>query len=89
MKHVNGTPESPSKRTELDVPEELDDLILACLAKKPDDRPQDARELSERLAACHVETPWTPDRAEKWWQTHMPQAAAPLAEQTAKARRSS
>ncbi|MFH1531138.1 MAG: serine/threonine-protein kinase [Pseudomonadota bacterium] len=34
---------------EIAIPEELDHLVLRCLAKRPDDRPQSARELREAL----------------------------------------
>jgi eukaryotic-like serine/threonine-protein kinase len=70
--HSSEQPLPPSKRTELPIPRELDDLVLALLAKDPADRPQDAAELALRLAAVPLATPWTPQRAEAWWQTHLP-----------------
>ena len=48
--HANATPVPPSQRSELEIPAELDRIILACLAKYPEDRPQTAAELSRRLA---------------------------------------
>ena len=35
----------PSQRTELPIPRELDELVLACLEKDPKRRPQNAEEL--------------------------------------------
>lgn len=37
-------------RPDLDIPEELDQVILSCLAKRPDDRPDGAEQLERALA---------------------------------------
>ena len=50
QQHAHTTPTPPSARTDLPIPKALDDLVLACLAKDPANRPQSARELSLRLA---------------------------------------
>ncbi len=47
--HANTPPVPPSQRSEMEIPPELDRVILACLAKHPEDRPQTAAELSRRL----------------------------------------
>jgi hypothetical protein len=46
--------------------EYLERIILSCLAKKPDDRPQRAAELDQRLASVDV-SPWTEVQAQQWW----------------------
>jgi eukaryotic-like serine/threonine-protein kinase len=51
LKHLQQPPEPPSRRTDRPIPAELETLVLACLAKRPDERPSSARELAERLAA--------------------------------------
>jgi hypothetical protein len=48
------------------VPLDLEQLVLNCLAKKPEDRPQSAAELDRRLAVVDVE-PWTDVHAQQWW----------------------
>jgi serine/threonine-protein kinase len=72
MAHVRDTPEPPSQLTELAVPPELERIILACLEKEPERRPQSAVALAQRLAEVKLESPWTPERAEQWWAKHRP-----------------
>ena len=57
-----------SVRTELPVPPELERLVMACLARRPDDRPT-ASELSQALAAVPVAA-WTEADAAQWWHLH-------------------
>src|SRR5215208_269085 len=47
--HLQAVPLPPSKRTELPIPATLEYLVLACLAKKPEERPQNARQLAQAL----------------------------------------
>src|SRR5689334_115520 len=70
--HANGTPVAPSQRSELEIPAALDRVILACLAKFPEDRPQTALELSRLLAAAVPESSWNQERAHRWWDRHHP-----------------
>ena len=70
--HAHAKPEPPSARTRLPIPEELDSIVLACLAKDPADRPQTASELARRLDALPVQGEWTPELARAWWRTHPP-----------------
>jgi serine/threonine-protein kinase len=73
--HANATPVAPSQRSELEVPADLDRIILSCLAKVPEDRPQSAHELSRLLAASAAGHGWTEERAHRWWDRHHPAAA--------------
>ena len=72
--HANATPVPPSQRSELEIPAELDSIILSCLAKYPEDRPQRAGELSRRLATA-VPAAWTEEQAQRWWERHHPESA--------------
>jgi serine/threonine-protein kinase len=75
MNHVHTPPSPPSRRSELPVPEELDRLVLSCLAKDPAERPQSARALSQRLGEIDGAEAWTESRAREWWAKHQPVAA--------------
>jgi hypothetical protein len=70
-KHIQEVPVPPSQRTELDVAPELDRVVLACLAKKPKDRPRSATELDRMLSEIEIE-PWSEEAATQWWRTHQP-----------------
>ncbi len=70
--HASSVPEPPSVRSEVDVPEELERIVMKCLAKDPADRFQSAMELNEALAACPVGIEWDHPRAERWWRSHQP-----------------
>lgn len=76
IEHVKTKPIPSSQRTELPIPAELDDIVMRCLEKSPDDRFQDARELAAALTAVPLEKRWTAERARKWWDLHLPGANA-------------
>lgn len=71
--HLDRKPESPTSRLrevhgeERAVPEDLEAIVLACLAKVPSDRPQTARELRASLLACADRAAWTEEDARAWW----------------------
>jgi serine/threonine-protein kinase len=70
-KHIHDLPVPPSKRTELDVSPQFDQIVLACLAKRPQERPQSAADLDRMLSAIEIE-PWSQEDATQWWRTHQP-----------------
>jgi serine/threonine-protein kinase len=67
MQHARDEPPPPSRYSELPVPAALDAVIVQCLAKSPNDRPQSADELAEALTAACDPRAWTPGRASRWW----------------------
>jgi serine/threonine-protein kinase len=75
IKHVNDEPEPPSRRTELPIPGELDELILECLQKDKTRRPHSAEDLMRRLDTIRIDEAWTEGRARGWWDRHRPQSA--------------
>ncbi len=66
VKHLNDTPVRPSERAGIRVPAGLEEAILACLKKQPDERPQTARALQEMLERCGVDR-WREEDALRWW----------------------
>ncbi len=74
--HIQDTPEPPSTRTELPVSKALDDLVLACLAKQPDDRPSNGEELGLLCSTVDLPEHWTDERARRWWHTNCPTCLA-------------
>jgi serine/threonine-protein kinase len=78
MQHVNATPIPPSQRTELPIPPALDELVMACLAKDPRDRPQNAQELFSMAQGCMSRGTWDQPDARGWWERHLPELTGPL-----------
>jgi eukaryotic-like serine/threonine-protein kinase len=66
--HLHQQPKSLSSRGVV-VPSGLEAVVLACLNKEPDRRPQSAAELRRQLEACAVD-PWDSVRARAWWAEH-------------------
>jgi len=73
LAHAHTPPESPSSRTTLPIPPDLDALVLSCLAKDRELRPNSPRDLLQRLDAIALPQQWTDTRAREWWQAQVPQ----------------
>jgi serine/threonine-protein kinase len=73
--HLQAVPVPPSERTELPIPATLEQLVLACLAKKPEERPQNARQLAQSLDTIDGMT-WGEEEANRWWSQHHPPQAS-------------
>lgn len=64
--HLTQVPVRPSERAGIDIPVEVEDAVLWCLAKDPDERPIRIEALLDRLEA--IDLVWTRDDANDWWQ---------------------
>jgi len=59
--HVSQPPRPPSERLGRPVPDDLEALVMRCLAKNPDHRFTDAKHLATALAACRDAGTWVPE----------------------------
>jgi eukaryotic-like serine/threonine-protein kinase len=62
--------EPPAPLTDLrpELPVDLQDVILRCLQKDPEQRFQDVDSLDRALADCACADQWDRDRAAEWWK---------------------
>lgn len=67
--HLRTEPEPPEKRLGAPVAQDLAKVLLDCLAKRPEDRPQSALALKARICACSEARAWSPAMARDWWKT--------------------
>ena len=70
-KHLQEEPVPPSKRTEKEIPADLEAVVMNCLQKEPADRPSSAEELAATLSRLDVAA-WTKQDARSWWQLTRP-----------------
>jgi serine/threonine-protein kinase len=65
--HANEPPQPP-REFNSDIPADIEHVVLRCLAKKPEDRYQNAAQLMEALDACEDADRWTRDDSLRWWR---------------------
>jgi len=75
LSHVRDAPVPPSQRAKIEIPAALEQLVLDCLEKDPDHRPQSAEDLANALRAIDLAAAWTQETARQWWERH--ERAAP------------
>jgi serine/threonine-protein kinase len=63
-------PVTPPSDIRPEIPPDLEQVVLRCLSKKPDDRYTDTMSLAEALDACADAGNWSPRHAEDWWANH-------------------
>lgn len=80
FKQAHEAPPRPSAKGRVPVPPAVDDMVLACMAKAPNDRPKDALALVAMLDAMVFSEPWNQERARAWWDTHLPSTLPPQVE---------
>jgi len=66
--HLYEAPE-PLTRHRPDLPADLEAVILRCLAKRPEERFENAESLDEALAHCSVAGQWSSKEAACWWRS--------------------
>jgi serine/threonine-protein kinase len=64
--HTGTAAEPPSRHSDEDIDPTLERLIMACLDKRPEERPSNAGELEAELGALD-RSDWNRERAAQWW----------------------
>ena len=72
--HIRDEPVPPSERCELELPAELDGVILRCLDKDPASRVATADQLDDLLAPLQQVYPWPVESARAWWVLNRPES---------------
>jgi len=88
LKQVSAEFDSPSKRLGRPVPEDLEGIVMRCLAKKPEERYASAREVMQALSRCTCAAEWGDEQARQWWgdPENQPPKAPPPSPPSTKAR---
>jgi eukaryotic-like serine/threonine-protein kinase len=68
LQHISSEPPPLRTRATQPIPEALEQVVHACLAKDPARRPQSALELRGRLEAVMLDSIWNQDSARIWWE---------------------
>ncbi len=71
-------PVKPPSQLRPDIPDDLEQVVLRCLAKRPDDRFPDVKELAKTLVTCASASEWDSDQAALWWGQVRPAGAAAM-----------
>jgi serine/threonine-protein kinase len=58
---------TPPRQLNPEISVEIEEVILRCLEKDPDDRFQDVLALQRALREAALDDPWTSDHAAQWW----------------------
>ena len=66
MAHVRDTPAALGTLRQ-DIPDDLQQIVMRCLEKSPEDRFESAGQLEQELAACSLANQWSAQEAAVWW----------------------
>ncbi|MFK7989126.1 MAG: serine/threonine-protein kinase [Sandaracinaceae bacterium] len=66
--HLHSVPVPIGERRGSPVNEMLEEVLMSCLAKRPEERPDSAEALRDLLVACAEDLPpWDDKEARRWW----------------------
>jgi serine/threonine-protein kinase len=77
-KHLNEPPLPPHRRTTNPISDELETIILQCLEKDPERRPQSTVELRALLLRSPQASAWGTDARAAWWARYQSQESQRL-----------
>ena len=71
-RHLREPPPSPREGARFPIPDELEELVLGCLAKNQQHRPANAETLLRMLDAVPIPKTqlWDDEAIQAWWSTH-------------------
>jgi serine/threonine-protein kinase len=62
-------PVIPPSQRRPGIPEDLEQVVLRCLAKNPSDRYRNADQLDRAFRECACSAQWDAPRATRWWKS--------------------
>ncbi len=65
---MHAIPDRPSARLGVELPGDLEGIVMRCLAKDPAARPQSAAALARELRSTTSAYAWTDEKADEWWR---------------------
>ena len=72
LDHIRKDPVPPSQKVEWTIPGPLENAVMSCLEKKPENRPQSAEEVKAAISGARFQPDWDQERARAWWTSHHP-----------------
>lgn len=67
---ITQQPISIATHRDSEVPAELNEMVMRCMAKDADDRFDSITELSRVIDQLRTDHPWTVEEAREWWRTY-------------------
>lgn len=68
VKQIHETPITPTQRCQIDIPADLERVLMIALEKDPVDRWASVGDFAEALRQCRDANDWSGDSVELWWQ---------------------
>jgi Serine/threonine protein kinase len=68
VEHVQSFPPWLSEKTDREIPEQFERIVMKCLEKRMEDRFQTITEVKAALDSLVILTPWSEQDAEHWWR---------------------
>ncbi len=61
---------TPPSQLQTGIPRDLEEIVLRCLEKEPQNRFANVNELRDALVSCGIYGKWTREDARRWWDTN-------------------
>jgi serine/threonine protein kinase len=79
--HMQTFPKRPSEITKNPIPPLLEKIVMTCLEKEMDLRYQTVSELANALAEVPLNSVWTQETAQIWWNRYLEAQQIPTKEE--------